>query len=200
MSRTYRKPKFEQFKSESQYVDEHIKDLELRAARYPNMYNLKKVRKTQEEYKNELAAAEEHYQADCRVVRKQYWYCWNNPNSIMYSCYLRALPARPALAATCSNSADNPMPKNEPNQLGPSPCTHRETSPPTRRTSPPHLQSSRQSQQKTLCNFRPTTPVAFRWQHPVFLPAGNHSPQPITLRAAVPEFQASRSLPPTTRH
>lgn len=94
MSRTYRKPKFEQFKSESQYVDEHIKDLELRAARYPNMYNLKKVRKTQEEYKNELAAAEERYQADCRVVRKQYWYCWNNPNSIMYSCYLRALPER----------------------------------------------------------------------------------------------------------
>lgn len=94
MSRTYRKPKFEQFKSESQHVDEHIKDLALRAARYPTNYKRKKVRKTQEEYEQDLAAAEARYQADCRTVRKNYWYCWNNPESVMYDCYIRALPER----------------------------------------------------------------------------------------------------------
>jgi hypothetical protein len=94
MSRTYRKSKFEHFKTESQHVDEHINDLALRAARYPNSYNRKKVRKTREEYERDLAAAEARYEADCRAVRKSYWYCWNNPESFMYSCYVRALPER----------------------------------------------------------------------------------------------------------
>lgn len=94
MSRTYRKPKFEHFKTESQHVDEHINDLALRAARYPNSYNRKKVRKTREEYERDLAAAEARYEADCRAVRKNYWFCWNNPESVMYGCYIRALPER----------------------------------------------------------------------------------------------------------
>lgn len=94
MSRTYRKPKFDHSKSESQYVDEQINDLALRAFRWPDTYNRKKVRKTQEEYDRDVAAAEARYQADCRAVRKQYWYCWNNPDSIMHTCYLRALPQR----------------------------------------------------------------------------------------------------------
>jgi hypothetical protein len=94
MSRTHRKPKFDHSKSESQYVDEHINDLALRAARFPDTYNRKRVRKTQEEYDREVAAAEAQYQADCLKVRKQYWYCWNRPESIMHNCYVRALPER----------------------------------------------------------------------------------------------------------
>jgi hypothetical protein len=94
MSRTYRHTKFEHFKTESQHVDEHIVDLALRAARWPDTYNRVKVRKTKEEYEQDVAAANARYEADCRAVRKRHWYCVNKPDSISYKWYLEALPQR----------------------------------------------------------------------------------------------------------
>jgi len=92
MSRTYRKPKIDRFKSESVYVDEQLNYLARRVAKYGDIYNQVRIRKSREEYESEVAKEKARYEEDCRQVRKRYWYCCNNPDSFMYSCYLSALP------------------------------------------------------------------------------------------------------------
>lgn len=94
MSRTYRKPKFEHYKNESWHVEEHINDLVARISRYGHTFTSVRVRKTKEEYERDIEAAQTRYEADCREVRKRFWYCWNKPDSISYRFYLEALPER----------------------------------------------------------------------------------------------------------
>jgi hypothetical protein len=94
MSRTYRKPKFDHYKTETWHVEDHVNYLVARISRYGDHFSSVRVRKTEEEYERDVAAADARYEADCREVRKRFWYCWNKPNDISYKWYLSALPER----------------------------------------------------------------------------------------------------------
>lgn len=94
MSRTYRKPKYAVWETESQYIKSELEYLLRRYRRYGEITKQVKVRKTQEEYEKDLAVAQARYEEDCRRVRKDYWYCWNKPDSPMYSWYLRCVPEK----------------------------------------------------------------------------------------------------------
>lgn len=93
MSRTYRKPK-SRYETEVAFVNDELNWLYRRYCRYGELTTQIKVRKTHAEYQRDLAAANARYEADCRAVRKQFWYCHTNPGSVMYDCYLRALPEK----------------------------------------------------------------------------------------------------------
>ncbi len=94
MSRTYRKPKFEHYKNESWHVEDHVNYLVARISRYGDSFISVRVRKTEEEYERDVAAAQARYEADCHEVRKRFWYCWNNPDHNGYKWYLEELPER----------------------------------------------------------------------------------------------------------
>lgn len=94
MSKTYRKPKGGVYETEVQYVINELDWLYRRYHRYGKLSTQIKIRKTADEYQRELAAADARYEEDCRAVRKIYYNCWNDPDSIGYKWYLRALPAK----------------------------------------------------------------------------------------------------------
>lgn len=94
MSRTYRKPKYAVWETETQYINSELEYLNRRYRRYGELTDQIKVRKTKEEYERDVAAANARYEEDCRKVRKLYWYVCNKPDHPGYDWYIRALPER----------------------------------------------------------------------------------------------------------
>ena len=92
MSRTYRKPKFLIEETLVQHLNDTCRRY-TRNARYGFGITRKiKTRKTDAEYAADVAAADARYEADCRAVRKTYWY--PSTDSIQYTWYLKSLPER----------------------------------------------------------------------------------------------------------
>lgn len=92
MSRTYRKPAYLLQESEVQCLNGTRENYNRRAKYGFGITRKIKTRKTDEQYAVDVAAADARYEADCRAVRKTYWY--PSTDSIQYTWYLSSLPDR----------------------------------------------------------------------------------------------------------